>query len=189
MREDVAVKRWGFVLSSLLVASACTAEPDPPLPPPSPEPTVAAVCPESGVRVAAGLSEAATGLRVLELRLVNCGERPYRLDGYPLLRVLDAGGEPLKVEVAQGSAGIATVEGFDAPPEPLTLQPGEAAETQLMWRNTVTGNGAPQVGESLSIAPAEGRPWQPVEAGDQYPDGLHIDVGSTGVLGVRAWYR
>ncbi len=182
------VKRWGFVLSSLLVVSACAAEPEPPAPP-SPEPTPAAVCPESGVRVAAGLSEAAMGLRVLGLRLTNCGERPYDLDGYPLLRVLDTDGEPLKVEVAQGSAGIATVEGFDAPPEPLTLRPGETAETQLMWRNTVTDNGASQVGESLSIAPAEGRPWQPVEAGGQYPDGLHIDVGGTGILGVRAWHR
>lgn len=183
------MKRWGFVLSSLLVTSACTAVPELPAPPSSPEPTVATACPESGVRVAAGPSEAATGLRVLGLRLTNCGERPYDLDGYPLLRVLDTDGEPLKVEVARGSAGIATVEGFDAPPEPLTLWPGETAETQLMWRNTVTGNGAPQVGESLSIAPAEGRPWQPVEAGGQYPDGLHIDVGSTGTLGVRAWHR
>ncbi|CAM3094171.1 DUF4232 domain-containing protein [Saccharomonospora xinjiangensis] len=181
------MKRWGFVLPALLVATACAAEPEPPAPPPAPEPTVEAACPDSGVRVEAGLSEAASGLRVLALHLTNCGRDEYHLDGYPLLRVLDTGGEPLDVEVAHTSAGIATVEGFDTPPEPLTLRPGETATTRLMWRNTVTEAGAPGVGESLSIAPAEGRPWQPVEAGDD-PGGLHIDVGSTGMLGVRAWH-
>lgn len=129
------------------------------------------------------------GLRVLELTLTNCGEGPYHLEGYPQLRLLDETGEPMDVRAEHGSAGIATVEGFDAAPRPLTLAPGELARTHLMWRNTDTDAGAPAVGHSLSIAPVRGRPWQPVELTEAHADGLHIDVGSTGRVGVRAWYR
>lgn len=187
----MVVNRWGLVLLMLLAVSACTAEPEPtaPIPSAAPKPTGTADCPESGVRVTTGVAEAAMGLRVQGINLTNCGQRPYHLDGYPLLRVLDKNGEPLDVRLAHGSAGIATIDGFDAPPQPLTLQPGDVAQTHVVWRNTTTSADAPAVGEYLSIAPAEGRPWQPVQLDDRYRDGLHIDLGNTGKLGVRAWHH
>ncbi|TLW94700.1 DUF4232 domain-containing protein [Saccharomonospora piscinae] len=178
-----------FALPALLVLGACTGGPvgPEPAPPRTPEATVDSTCPDSGVRVTAGLDEAASGVRVQALRLTNCGDEPYRLDGYPVLRVLDAEGEPLDLRVLHGSGDIATIDGFDDPPRPLTLRSGESADTHLLWRNTRTGTGAPQVGERLSVAPAEGEPWQPVRFdGDR---GAHLDLGTTGELGVRAWHR
>ncbi|MFD2398166.1 hypothetical protein ACFSVJ_17335 [Prauserella oleivorans] len=43
------------------------------------------------------------------------------------------------------------------------MRAGEVARTNLMWRNTNTSAGTPAVGDTLSVAPVEGRPWQPVE--------------------------
>ncbi|MFC4002937.1 DUF4232 domain-containing protein [Prauserella oleivorans] len=183
-------RRWGYGLLTLLIAGACTSAPEPIDPVRTPVPTPPAeACPETGVRVTVGIDEAAMGLRVLGLTLTNCGDRPYQLEGYPQLRLLDEAGKPMDVRVEHGSAGIATVDGFDAPPRALTLRAGEVARTNLMWRNTNTSAGTPAVGDTLSVAPVEGRPWQPVELTGGYEDGLHIDVGSTGLIGVRAWYR
>ncbi|WP_368396462.1 DUF4232 domain-containing protein [Streptomyces sclerotialus] len=78
-------------------------------------PAEAGTCPPSGVRITADDGEAAMGLRVVGLRLENCGTRPYRLDGSPELALLDEERDP-----APGG-GIATVTGIDAPPRPVSL--------------------------------------------------------------------
>jgi hypothetical protein len=123
------------------------------------------------------------GLRVVRVAMVNCGTRPYSVNGYPSVRVLDEDRVPLDVEVGRGAASIATIENFDAGAQPITLQPGERAVAALAWRNTVTGtNAAPANGAYLDIAPAEGRPRQTVQ-----PAGGDIDLGTTGRLGVSAW--
>ena len=50
-------------------------------------PSVTAVkCPPEGVRFEVGEGDAAMGLRVLGITLVNCGTRDYRLNGYPDVR-------------------------------------------------------------------------------------------------------
>ncbi len=146
-------------------------------------------CPDSGVRASVGLEEAAMGLRVIGLELTNCGDAPYHLDGYPSLRVLGPEGEQLDVRVQHGAEGIATIESFEVAPEPLTLETGEVAGASIVWRNTDTSGGAQAVGHTVSIAPARGEPWQPVELDDRFPNGLHIDLGTTGTLGVSAWHR
>ncbi|WP_211481204.1 DUF4232 domain-containing protein [Actinopolyspora xinjiangensis] len=158
--------------------------------------SAAADCPETGVRLTTDSVDVAMGLRVMRVELANCGDRPYALDGYPRVRVLDEDREPLDVRAERGSADIATVDGFDDPPEAITLRPGEHAETLLMWRNTNASMNAPVVGEYLRIAPARGRPWQPVvpvgrERGSsrQDRDAITMNLGSTAKLGVRAWYR
>jgi hypothetical protein len=140
------------------------------------------------VRVSVGVEEAAMGVRVLGLDLINCGDEPYHLDGYPSLRVLDAEGKPLDVRVRHGAEGIATIDRFEEPPEPLTLRPGDGAGAHVVWRNTTT-SGTPAVGDTLVLAPVAGRPWQPVELDDRFPHGLHLDLGDTGTLGVSAWRR
>ncbi|ONK12381.1 DUF4232 domain-containing protein [Streptomyces sp. MP131-18] len=177
--------------AGLLAAAGCgtgTAAPaaapaaEPAMVPPSAAPEQAPGCADSGVRVTAGLVEAAMGLRVLSIELTNCGTEPYAVHGYPQLTLLDARLRPLDAEVAEGSADIAVVEGFDDAPEPFTLRPGERATAGLLWRNTVLGGqGAPVVAEHIRAAPAPGEEGQVLT-----PDG-GIDLGTTGEAGVQAW--
>ncbi|MGS2613166.1 DUF4232 domain-containing protein [Micromonospora sp. LZ34] len=146
------------------------------------DPTVA--CPESGVRIRALGTGAAMGLRALGLELTNCGTADYPLHGYPAVRLLDGDGDgaPIPVRVVEGAKGITS--GFDAPPRPLTLRPGERAGAAVLWRNLVTD---PTVvatnGERLEVSPTAGQPGQVVEL-----DGP-VDLGNTGRIGVSAWKK
>lgn len=141
-----------------------------------------AACPESGVRVRALGTDAAMGLRALGVELVNCGTAAYPLHGYPALRLLDNDGTPIPVQVVEGAKGITS--GFDDPPRPLVLQPGERAGAALLWRNLVTDSTVVATnGERLEVAPAAGQPPQVVEL-----DGP-IDLGNTGRVGVSAWKK
>ncbi|MFJ6529426.1 DUF4232 domain-containing protein [Streptomyces longwoodensis] len=147
--------------------------------PASEAPAAPGVCPPSGIRVSADDGDAAMGLRVVGLRLDNCGTRAVSLHGYPDLTLLDADREPVHgVRILHGSGGIATVTGFDDPPRPLTLAPGRSASAGLMWRNT-TGSGA-----------AVDVPYVRVRAlpgADPVTVTPHLDLGTTGELGVSAW--
>ncbi|CAL9477142.1 hypothetical protein SUDANB58_02977 [Streptomyces sp. enrichment culture] len=142
-------------------------------------PAPAGPCPSSGLRLTADEGEAAMGLRVVGLRLRNCGSRPYSLDGYPLLGLLDEDHDPVGgIEIVRGGGDIALVPGFDAPPRPVTLDPGESASAGLMWRNT-TGFGAPVAVPYVRVRARAGA--APVMVA---PD---LDLGTTGRLGVSAW--
>ncbi|MBQ1052216.1 DUF4232 domain-containing protein [Micromonospora sp. C51] len=139
-------------------------------------------CPDSGVRITYRGVSAAMGLRAMGLELVNCGDRPYRLRGYPEPRLRDADGDVIPVRVIRGAKGITS--GFDDPPRPLVLAPGEAAGTALLWRNlvdnpTVVATNA----EHLDVAPLRGRPAQEVVIQGR------IDLGNTDRLGVSAWQK
>ncbi|WP_162002571.1 DUF4232 domain-containing protein [Streptomyces sp. CB01881] len=148
----------------------------------TPTPTPTMVCSPEGVSLAAEEANAAMGLRVMGIRLTNCGTRPYTLNGHPGVRVLDAERAPLDIEVRRGSAGIATLDTFDAAPKPVTLQPGESASFSLAWRNTVTSGTRPaDNGRFLDVAPLPGRPRLTVPA--------ELDLGTTGRLGLSAWTK
>ena len=139
-------------------------------------------CPADGVRISHLGVSAAMGLRAMSLELVNCGSHPYRLHGYPDLRLLDGDGNLIRVRVIHGAKDITS--GFDDPPRPLTLAPGEAAGAAVLWRNlvddpTVVATNA----ERLEVAPAEGQPTQ--ELAIQGP----IDLGNTTRVGVSAWKK
>ncbi|RLK14087.1 uncharacterized protein DUF4232 [Micromonospora sp. M71_S20] len=139
-------------------------------------------CPASGVRISSPGTSAAMGLRALGLELVNCGTKPYRLDGYPVLRLFDGDGDPIPVRVVDGAKEITS--GFDDPPRPLTLRPGERAGAAVLWRNLVTDSTVVATnGERLEVAPAVGVPAQVVGL-----DGP-IDLGNTGRIGVSAWKK
>lgn len=171
------------VAITLLLTTSCVARTTPePTPVPTPTPTEPA-CPESGVTVEVGGSDAAMGLREMNLTMTNCGDRPYTVDGYPALKVLDEDRAEIPVLVGNGTNGIATVPAFDNPPVPVTLQPGDTAVSGLIWRNLVTDANVPAtVGVYLEVQPAPGEKWQRLAEGD-----LNIDLGNTGKLGVRAW--
>jgi hypothetical protein len=144
-------------------------------------PTV--TCPPDGVRFQVGQGDAAMGIRVLSITLVNCGIRTYRLNGYPAVRSLDDDRKALKVRVLHGVKEIiGTGMPWDDPPRPVVLEPGQQASTGVAWRNTYDDIREPPVTvEFLDIAPLAGRPSQIVDL-----DG-GLDLGSTGRLGVSAW--
>ncbi|MEW2475655.1 DUF4232 domain-containing protein [Micromonospora gifhornensis] len=150
--------------------------------PPTAGTTAPGPCPAEGVRINSLGVSAAMGLRAMGLELVNCGSRPYRLHGYPQLRLLDSDDNLIKVRVIAGARGITS--GFDDPPRPLTLAPGEAAGAAVLWRNlvddpTVVATNA----QRLEVAPAEGEPTQEVAV--EGP----IDLGNTNRVGVSAWKK
>ncbi|MER7417855.1 DUF4232 domain-containing protein [Micromonospora peucetia] len=175
----------GLAVAGLVLLGACS--PTPVAPRLAAPPTAAASgtttdCPESGVRISSPGTSAAMGLRALGLELVNCGTKPYPLNGYPVPRLLDGDGGPIPVQVIEGAKGITS--GFDAPPRPLTLRPGERAGAAVLWRNLVTDSTVVATnGEGLEIAPAVGQPAQVVDT-----DGP-IDLGNTGRIGVSAWKK
>ncbi|MFD7662807.1 DUF4232 domain-containing protein [Streptomyces sp. NPDC059788] len=168
----------GFVA---LAAVGCSAGPEPKAQEakPTPKPSATApACPEDGVVIKGLPVNAAMGTRAMGITLTNCGTRPYKVNGYAGVRVLDESRKPLDVKISHGSDIV-----DDIGPEPLTLKPGEQARAVLMWRNRVTDvTGSAVNGAFLSLTPAEGggRPQVVREL---------IDLGSTGKLGVTAWHR
>ncbi len=166
------------------LTSSCVDRGTPEPTPPAPTTTEQGMaCPESGRLVEVGLAEAATGVRVIGLTLTNCGDGPFTVTGYPRVRVLAEDGAELPVTVVDGSGGIATVPAFDAPPAPVTVEPGGTATSGILWRNLVTDATAPAVvGHALEVRPVDGDPPQRLAG-----DALRIDLGTTGRLGVRAW--
>ncbi|WP_424848852.1 DUF4232 domain-containing protein [Streptomyces sp. SAI-129] len=144
-------------------------------------PAPAGTCPESGLRLTADQGDAAMGLRVVGLHLENCGRRTYSLQGYPELQLLDAEHEAVEgIEVLRGTDGIPMAGGDEGPPRPVTLRPGESAVSGLAWRNTT------ELGEAVTV------PYVRVRAkagSDPVMAAPHLDLGTTGELGVRAWRK
>ncbi|MEU4679680.1 DUF4232 domain-containing protein [Micromonospora sp. NPDC023737] len=182
----------GLPLAAALLLGACTADHagmggDGPVTggrpgagPTAPGNDPTGACPESGVLIRSTGSDAAMGLRALGLELINCGTADYPLHGYPSLRLLDGEGTPIPVQVIEGAKGITS--GFDDPPRPLTLRPGERAGAAVLWRNLVTDSTVVATdAEGLEVAPGPGLARQAVD-----PDGP-IDLGNTGRIGVSAW--
>ncbi|MFF9811859.1 DUF4232 domain-containing protein [Streptomyces sp. NPDC014006] len=144
-------------------------------------PSQSGPCPPSGVRVYADRGDAAMGLRVVGLHLENCGTGTYRLDGYPLLQLLDEDHKPLDtVRVLHGGDEIASGTGADGAPAPLALAPGQRAAAVMTWRNT-TG-----FGEAVNAPYVRVRAKPGAEPITVTPE---LDLGTTGKLGVGPWKR
>ena len=123
------------------------------------------------------------GLRAQGLTLTNCSRTPYTLDGYPAMRALSSAGKPLDVTMIRGTGSIAPgIPGHDRAPEPIVLQPGEQAQTTIVWRNTYDDVSRPPVNVAqLEVAPQPGRPAVVLT-----PEG-GLDLGSTGRFAVSPW--
>ncbi|WP_439946072.1 DUF4232 domain-containing protein [Streptomyces sp. BBFR109] len=138
-------------------------------------------CPASGVRVYADRGDAAMGLRVVGLHLVNCGAHTYHLDGYPQLQLFDEEHKPVEgVRILHGGGAIALGTGADDTPRPLALRPGEGAHAGLVWRNT-TEMGEPVNAPYVRVVAKPGAAAVTVTP--------ELDLGTTGKLGVGAWQR
>jgi hypothetical protein len=143
---------------------------------------------DTGLRFTTEVTEAAMGLRVMSVQLFNCGTQPVQLNGYPQVKLLDDRWQPLEAEIINGSGGVAAVEGFDNPPQPITVPPGERANSAFVWRNTHASIDPPLVGSHVDIAAVPGGTWQPLQSVGPH-GAINIDLGSTGRMGVRAWWR
>ncbi|WIM94074.1 DUF4232 domain-containing protein [Actinoplanes oblitus] len=158
--------------------------PSHPRPSPSrPEPSAGSSCSPEGIRLEPGGGDAAAGLRVLGVTLVNCGTETYRLNGYPAVRVLDEDRKALDIRTLDGVTEIVGPNTpWDGPPKPVTLRPGQRAGFTVAWRNTYDDIRQPPAnGRFLRIEPLAGRPARIVE-----PESV-IDLGSTGRLAVSPW--
>ncbi|MET9230562.1 DUF4232 domain-containing protein [Lentzea sp. NPDC003310] len=143
---------------------------------------------DSGVRFSATGTGAAMGLRLMAIEVTNCGTEPLQLNGYPRVKLLDADRQQLDVAILEGSGGIAAIEGFDDPPQPITVAPGDSAKSAFLWRNTHASVDPPQLARHADVAAVPDGAWEPLVASPQ-EGSIYIDLGSTGRLGVRAWYR
>ena len=171
---------FGALLGATTLLAACTSAPVPP--PPTPTEPTGPSCPDSGIAITVEGDSGAMGLRALGIALTNCGNGDYTVNGYPVIRVLDADRRPLDVTVGHGSPPVSAPDSYDVPPEQVTLRPGDKASARILWRNKVTDSAVPATeGRYLEIAPAAGEPAQIVE-----PSG-GIDLGTTSRLAVSPW--
>ena len=197
--RKMAARRAGrslAVFASALALGACVPgdhrgqSGDPPSPPPTAPGASAspsgstdplAECPASGVRIRSTGSDAAMGLRALGLELVNCGDTPYQLNGYPALHVFDEQRDPIRCG-GQGGQG-----------DHLGLRPAAPAADSAPGNERATAgcSGATWSPTRQSSPPtaepdggARGRPT--AQAVD--PDGP-VDLGNTGRIGVSAWKK
>jgi hypothetical protein len=117
------------------------------------------------------------GWRMLELRLENCGSRPFAVSGYPTVFVLDAGRRAFPVTVQRNPRDL---DGRERAPREVRLKPGGSATLYLQWRNTVT-DGDPVDGVYLEVVPRE----------DDQPHLVKLehrmDLGTTGRLTIGPW--
>ncbi|MFD3485936.1 DUF4232 domain-containing protein [Streptomyces sp. NPDC058665] len=158
-------------------------EPYPPLAESAPASPSAGVsmpgCPPSGLDVVIGGEDAAMGHRVVTVQLWNCGDKPYRVKGYPGVELLDEAREPVDVKVTHESDYTYTGRRDDRPRQ-LTLAPDGTASVVLHWNNRVTSiDGAPTPGAHILVTPAAGE--KPVSLP------LPVDLGTDGTLDVTSW--
>ncbi|MFG2994779.1 DUF4232 domain-containing protein [Streptomyces sp. NPDC048257] len=118
-----------------------------------------------------------------DFQLLNCGEQPYVLEGYPQLSLRDDRNDPVAVTVEHGTQGITTgVTTAEEPPERVTLAPGQAASFVMAWRNLVTDAAVPATtAKIVEVEPRPGAPrlWLRLSA--------PVDLGNTGKLGLGPW--
>lgn len=144
-------------------------------------PTVAAAVESPGdnwcggdqVAVTVGQTDAATGHRRLDIRLVNTGERSCVVDGYPDVAFDDTSGSAMETLMVHGGSFMTT----DARRQPITLAPNAAAQASLGW-NAMAPAGSTTVGTIL-VAPYAGAVRQKSSAA--------LDIVNGGAVAVTAW--
>jgi uncharacterized protein DUF4232 len=151
-----------------------------------------AECTSDGVAFSLGGADAAMGVRVVNIQIANCGDRPVTVNGYPRLRLFGEDQEELAVTVAHGSTAVATVPELDVPAVPVVLAPGESAWAGLVWRNLVTDSTVRATDASgLDVALGPDTDWQhvPMTVPDERRGSvaITIDLGNTDKIGVGPW--
>jgi uncharacterized protein DUF4232 len=175
----------GALALTLLAGCGVQAQPRrPPTPATTSTSVPAAVeCTSDGVAFSFGGADAAMGVRVQNIEIVNCGGEPVTVDGYPGLRLYDEERNQLDVVVAHGSRAVATVPALDVPPSPVVLAPGESAWAGMVWRNLVTDSTVQATtAVAADVTLGQDTAWQ------HLPE-TTIDLGNTTTIGVGPWQR
>lgn len=174
---------------SAIAAEAAAAEgftvedgaiPDPAAPG-SPPPTVAPTpverdpswCTPDQATPLLGAQDAATGHRVLSIRMMNFSDEPCVIEGYPDIAFADQNGNELAVDIAHGSSFMAQ----DAGAVPVEVPAGGYAIAFLAWdANSTHGALVARTLFAAQVAGDERGSW-PVE----------LDVVEGSRVGVTAW--
>ncbi|MFD7548966.1 DUF4232 domain-containing protein [Streptomyces sp. NPDC059578] len=134
-----------------------------------------ASCDGPGIRLRAEHTGSAMGLRAMSVTLTNCDSEPYALDGHPLIRLVDEHGvQPPGIRVVD-DLDVVPMAPSAAPATAFTLERGESAVTDVMWR-----------------ANAEDVPSLRIRAGSDAPEVVvtpddPLDVGPRNVVGTSPW--
>ncbi|THV25954.1 DUF4232 domain-containing protein [Glycomyces paridis] len=128
-------------------------------------------CPPEGFRI--GFSEdvnAAMGIRAVGITMLNCGEEPIEVNGYPVVEI-----PGVELEVREGSDTLQ-----DPGATPITVEPGEEVSAGMSWRNLVEG------GESVDATSVDigYSPESPLQTATPP---WTIDLGTTRDIEVTAW--
>jgi hypothetical protein len=155
-------------------------------PPPvtaTPAPILRPACRPPGVKIMISRADAASGLRVVTVWLENCGTRPYTVDGYPSLRILDRSGRPTpRIAVYQGLGNVTHVPDYDGPTRRVTLRPHGRVTALIAWRDLVTRTDVNATfGDMFELAATPGDPVH------RLTNGGRIDVGNTDKVAVSPW--
>ena len=180
----IRTTRVASLAAGLLLLAACDATaPPPPVLPPSSAPSLTAAGLARTASRSAGTRSTPHPVCVPSAsRCATVASRPYRVDGFPVIAMLDTYGRPMEITVGTGSEPVSSPDVWDRPHRPIDVAPGETVRARVLWRNTVT-DGESVTGAHLSVAPAKGAEAQLVT-----PNG-GIDVGTTNRLAVNAWTR
>lgn len=107
--------------------------------------------------------DAATGHRILVVRVVNGGDAPCVLEGYPDIAFADQNGHLLDVELTHGSSFMRQ----DAGPTAITLEPGAWASSGIGWNANSTHNELVAAEVYSALVPGDERhawpPWTPLD--------------------------
>jgi hypothetical protein len=115
------------------------------------------------------------GLRAVGLTLTNCGNKTYRLNGYPEVSLFDEDGSQVKVKVRHDGTEVGLPQDR---PKPLSVRPGETAISTMSWRNTVTFGDVERPALLVAAPDAE-------TEGNKFP--LDVDLGTTGRITLTSW--
>ncbi|MFF2021488.1 DUF4232 domain-containing protein [Streptomyces sp. NPDC058171] len=134
-----------------------------------------APCDRAGIRLRAEHAGAAMGLRAMSVILTNCDAKPYALDGHPLVQLVDEHGvQPPGIRVV-GDLGAVPMAPSAAPATAFTLERGESAVADVMWRANAEHVPA------LRIRARSDAPGVVVTPDDP------LDVGPRNVVGISPW--
>lgn len=120
-----------------------------------------------------GEKDAATGHRVLTIRVMNFGEESCVLDGYPDVAFADANGSEIAVELTHGSSFMADDPGAIA----VVIPPGGYARARIGWSAMPTDGELVSYELHAAMYPGLDRGSWPVT----------LDITTGGDVSVTAW--
>ncbi|WP_136052784.1 DUF4232 domain-containing protein [Microbacterium sp. K36] len=134
----------------------------------------AGACTPDRATLLLGTADGATGHRAQSIRLMNVGEEPCVVEGYPDIAFADQNGHALDVEVRPGSSFLATDPGS----APVTVPPQGEATAVIGWDAHATDGALVARALHAAVLPGYDRGSWPVE----------LDIVSGSEVEITAWH-